>query len=394
MVPAYHVGMSEGGRFVMFLFAALCIWSLMHAYVLWRAWPLLPGEGSRRAAVAAAVFLGLAYLLARILARLGLDTVAAPLEWIGANWMGVLLLLLSSLLVADIVSAFGLVPWLQVPARTTALAAAAVLSAVALVLGHRPPAVHSHELEVGGLPVERDGTTVVAVSDLHVGTLIGRRWTERLVERIEALDPDMIAVVGDVLEGHEEQAASFVPVLARLRAPLGVWAVTGNHEYYGGLETHVSLLQAAGFRVLRDGFQEAAPGLVVAGIDDLTARQQFGRPLHSLDGILAGRPPGATILLSHTPWLIEEAASQGVDLMISGHTHAGQIWPFGYLVALRYPFLAGHYKVGGLHLLVGRGTGTWGPRMRLWRPAEILHITLRAARKPSPGEPNSANNNS
>lgn len=362
----------------MFLLIALSVWSLMHIFVLWRSWALLPAGLPRRAAVAAAVFLGLAYLLGRILDRPGLDLVSRPLESIGANWMGVLLLLVFCLLAADIVSAFGLVARLAIPARTAALVAALVLSIVALVLGHRPPVVRSHELAVEALPAEHDGMTLVAVSDLHLGTLIGPGWAAQLVERIAALDPDMIVVVGDVLEGHGERTEPFVPILARLRAPLGVWAATGNHEYYAGLDRSVAQLSAAGFRVVRDGWQEAAPGIVVAGVDDLTARGQFGGALRSLDDVLAGRPAGATILLSHTPWLVEDAAAKGVGLMLSGHTHDGQIWPFNYLVALRYPFMAGHYEVGRMHLVVGRGTGTWGPRMRLWQRSEILHITLRA----------------
>ena len=96
---------------------------------------------------------------------------------------------------------------------------------------------------------------------------------------------------------------------------------------------------------------------------------------------LSGRPPGATVFLSHTPWETEKAAGAGAGLMLSGHTHGGQIWPFSYMVRLRYPLLGGRYDVNGMTVIVCRGTGTWGPRMRLWRPGEILRITLRSPGK-------------
>lgn len=117
---------------------------------------------------------------------------------------------------------------------------------------------------------------------------------------------------------------------------------------------------------------------MLAGVDDFTARRQFGLRDDGLATALAGRPTGATILLSHTPWLAERAAEMGVGLMLSGHTHDGQIWPFGYLVRLQYRLVGGFYRVGPLQVLVSRGTGTWGPRMRLWRPSEIWVLTLRS----------------
>ncbi len=123
------------------------------------------------------------------------------------------------------------------------------------------------------------------------------------------------------------------------------------------------------------------PGLVLAGVDDLTARRQMAENGDPVRRALEGRPAGATLFLSHTPWQAERAAAAGAGLMVSGHTHAGQIWPFGWLVRLRYRLLEGRYEVGGMAVVVCRGTGTWGPRMRLWRPGEIVRITLKAPRR-------------
>ena len=166
--------------------------------------------------------------------------------------------------------------------------------------------------------------------------------------------------------------------MGRLKAPLGIWAVLGNHEFFGHGNSSQALWEEHGLQVLRDRWVEIRPGLVLAGVDDLTTRQRAGRLGDPVTPALAGRPPGATILLSHTPWLTQEAARAGVNLMLSGHTHGGQIWPLGYLVRLRYPLMGGEYQVDGMTVIVCRGTGTWGPFIRLWRPNEILRVTLRS----------------
>lgn len=365
----------------MFVVVVLSVWVLMHVYVVWRLWslPFFATPAAHRWIVAATVFLASSFVVARIVEHRGAVAVAEPLEFIGSTWMGVLFLLLLCLLAADLVTAFGLVRSWVVPARTAALAVAAVLSTVALVQGLRPPAETDVTVTSAHLPPDRERLTVVAVSDLHVGAAIGIDWTSRLVDRIVALHPDMVCVVGDLVEGDARLAEPMIPALRRIRAPLGVWAVTGNHEYYAGLETSLRIMQDAGFRVLRDEARDAEPGLVVAGVDDLTARKQFGEEGAFVDRALSDRPPGFTIYLSHTPWEVERAARQGVDLMLSGHTHDGQIWPFGLLVALRYPYLSGHYRIGAMDLFVCRGTGTWGPRMRLWRRGELMRITIERA---------------
>jgi predicted MPP superfamily phosphohydrolase len=158
---------------------------------------------------------------------------------------------------------------------------------------------------------------------------------------------------------------------------LGVWAVPGNHERYGGYATDGGLFKNDNFQMLLNRWVEVRPGLILAGVEDLTAWAGSGAGGDIAARALAGRPPGVTLLLSHTPGQVESAAEAGADLMLSGHTHGGQIWPFGYLVSRFYPLLAGRYAVNSLTVIVCRGTGTWGPRMRLWHPGEILRVTLR-----------------
>ncbi len=374
----------NSGRFAIFLTIVLSVWAAMHLYVFWRlgSVPWVAAHLSRRAVFTIAAALWASYPLARVLEAQGVQAVAGALEFIGANWMGVLFLLFAAILVVDVVTLGGLLlPQIAPVLPGSAALVALFLSAVALVQGLRAPVVRDYEVALAGCPPERDGLAVVVLSDLHLGALIGRGWIERVVNRVNNMHPDLVLLVGDILEGDDNRVEKeIVPALARLRAPLGVWGVTGNHEFYNGLDRSVKLIEHAGCGVLRDRCVEVVPGLVLAGVDDLTARRQYGREDRAIEKTLADRPRGATILLSHTPAQADTAAAAGVGLMLSGHTHNGQIWPFNYLVKLRYPLLGGRYDVGGMPVIVCRGTGTWGPRMRLWFPSEILRIRLRAAK--------------
>jgi predicted MPP superfamily phosphohydrolase len=365
-----------------FVITVLTVWTSVHAYVLWRVWrlPAVNTPLSHRVLVVAAVFLWMSYPLSRFLYHWRLSAVARPLEYAGTTWMGVLFLLFATLLAVEVVTLGGSLLRGTVPAlRAWAVAGALVLSGAALVQGLRDPVVRDYEVRLAGLPAEREGTVLVEISDIHLGTLIGERWMARLVGRVNAMKPDLVVVDGDLIDGNVGEVKPLLPVLKSLRARLGVWTVTGNHEWYAGIDRSVRLLEDAGYTVLRDRWAEAAPGLVLAGVDDLTGRRQFGQVDHPIEKALAGRPAGATVLLSQTPLTADAAAAAGAGLMLSGHTHDGQIWPFGYLVRFAYPLLGGRYEVGGMSVIVCRGSGTWGPRMRLWLPSEIVRITLRTA---------------
>jgi predicted MPP superfamily phosphohydrolase len=371
----------------LFLAVALTVWAMMHLYVFWRlsSVPWVAGHLARRTLFTAAAILWASYPIARIMDSWKLERIARPLEFVSANWIGILFLFLATLLATDVFTLGGwLLPQVAPVLPGWAAIAAVALSIIALVQGLRPPVVRHYEVALNGLPPGREGLVLVAVSDLHLGTLLGRRWLSRVINQVHSLRPDIIVVVGDLIDGNVDRVEPLLPLLKQLRAPFGVWAVTGNHEYYAGVEPSVSLLQNAGFSVLRDRSSEVLPGLVFAGVDDFTARAQFGfdhrQPLATA---LAGRPAGAAILLSHSPAQAEQAAAAGVSLMLSGHTHNGQLWPFSYLVALRYPLLGGRYQVNGMSVIVCRGTGTWGPRMRLWRPSEIVRIKLKATTQPA-----------
>ncbi|MEW5878585.1 MAG: metallophosphoesterase [Acidobacteriota bacterium] len=368
------------GRIAVFLLTVLTVWSFMHLYTFWRL-AKLPWLATvpRWAWWAAGLLLWFSYPFARYLDRNGMSSeFARLLELSGAVWLGTLFLLVTALLASELLTAFGLWKAAVVPVRTGSLALAALLSVVGIVQGNRTPRVESLEVQLPQLPRELDGLRVVQLSDLHLGTILREGWLSARLAQVQALKPDLVVVTGDLIDGNARHVERLLPLLKELKAPLGVYAVTGNHEFYAGLEASVQLFRDAGFTVLRDQNVEVRPGLVMAGVDDLTARRQYGINHRAVEKALAGRPPGACVFLSHTPWQVEEAARLGAGLMLSGHTHDGQIWPFSYLVRLSYPYVGGTYQVNGLTLHVSRGTGTWGPRLRLWKPGEITLITLRS----------------
>lgn len=353
--------------------------TFMHLYVFWRAAsvPFIRQHVRLKTLIVAGVFLWVIFFFGRVVGHGGTGISAGILEFLGMSWMAVLFLVFIPLLLIDLVTLFGiLMPRLSPQLRGWALLAGMLLSVIAIFQGMRPPVVEKYEASLQGLPDDLDGTVLVALSDMHLGSQIGKRWLAARIDQVKKLQPDLIVLVGDIFEGHGSPENQFITLFKQLSAPLGIWAVAGNHEFHGRGTMH--LIEAAGATLLRNEWVQVRPGLILAGVDDLTARRRKGQSGDPISQAAAGRPPGATILLSHTPWQADRAAAAGVRLMLCGHTHGGQIWPFDYLVRSQYPLLEGLYRVEGMTVIVCRGTGTWGPRMRLWRPSEILHVTLKA----------------
>jgi predicted MPP superfamily phosphohydrolase len=356
----------------------ISVCTLMHIYVFWRSAsvPFVGRHVSRKILIVAGVILWAIFFFGRVIGHGGTGVLAGTLEFLGMNWMAVLFLAFVSLLAIDLATLFGfLMPRLSPRLRGWALLVGLGLSVIALFQGLRPPVVEKYEVSLPDLPEAMEGTVLVALSDMHLGSQLGERWLAARVAQVNAQRPDLVVLLGDIFEGHGPPRDQLIETFKGLSAPLGIWAVPGNHEFHGGGD--MRLFEEVGFKLLRSGWAEVRPGLALSGVDDLTSRRRRGLGGDPISQALVGRPPGATILLSHTPWQAERAAKAGVGLMLSGHTHGGQIWPFDYLARRRYPLLEGRYEVNGMTVIVCRGTGTWGPRMRLWRPSEILRVTLR-----------------
>ncbi len=298
--------------------------------------------------------------------------------WMGVLWLSVVLLALSDAVVA-LMGARGGEEAAASRAAVVGLLVAAV-SAAALRGGIRVPAVKRVEIALARWPRALDGFRIAQISDIHIGPVLGRRYAAALVARVNALGADLVAVTGDLVDGGVEQLREEVEPFAALRAPHGVFFVTGNHDVYSGAEGWVARARELGMRVLRN--QRVAiggeAGFDLAGVDDHRGDWVSGSS-EDIGAALAGRDPArAVVLLAHDPSAWKRAQAHGVDLQLSGHTHGGQIWPFGYLVRLVVPWVAGIYRAGASTLYVSRGSGFWGPPMRLLAPAEITELVLRA----------------
>jgi len=322
------------------------------------------------------------YFLPGMLEDTGLISIAHPLQLFSMNWLGVIFLIFVCLLLVDLITIFGLVMRkYRVASIKLGLSAGLLLALFAFFQAYRAPVVREYEVSLANLPPQYDGTILVALSDLHVGTFLGEGWLKNRISQANALKPDIIVLLGDFLEGDnpQERKKSVMNIFGELSAPLGVWGVTGNHESHGGLGSTVQFLEDSGVRMLRNEWVEIGPGLVLAGVDDSHNHFRTSDNSGAIEQALADRPSScATIFLSHRPQNAKEIAADGVGLMLSGHTHGGQIWPFTYISALANPLLAGEYIIDGMPVLVSRGTGTWGPRMRLWYPGEILRVVLKS----------------
>jgi predicted MPP superfamily phosphohydrolase len=315
---------------------------------------------------------------------------ALPLVWVPSVWLGVLLLLLVVLLLGDagrvviaLVQRLGDAPPAD-PERRTAFARLFAIGVAAITAGLGLAAVRSGlarvalrevDVRLARLPAALEGTTIVQMTDIHVGPTIRRDFVEQIVATANAANPDVIAITGDLVDGSVADLREHVAPLAKLRARYGVYFVTGNHEYYSGADAWCAELERIGIRVLRNervSIGNAEASFDLAGIDDEHAHPDLKRAV-------AGRDESrALVLLAHQPRAVFEAVKHGVGLQLSGHTHGGQIWPWNLLVRLQQPVVSGLARFGETQIYVSNGTGYWGPPMRLAAPAEITRVRLLA----------------
>lgn len=358
----------------MFYLILTGVGTLLHFYCTWRIGQLAYGRLGFGPWWIGAGGIWLIWLAGFKVGNNSPGTLLSALTSFSFTWIAVLFLTTLCLLTTDLLTGFGTLfkDHLRF-LHTTALITAGLLIVLAMIQGMRSPVITNYQVSLDNLPTEMNGLVIVALSDLHLGAQLDSQWLNRRIDQVESLKPDLILLLGDLVEGNPHAIPGLANTLTRLHAPLGVWAVTGNHEFYGDIDATIQIFESAGIRWLRNQSVLVAPGLMLTGRED-NHHTKLPTPLSQ---VLPNRPKHAvSILLSHRPEQAKQAADGGIDLMLSGHTHNGQIWPFTLLVRRRYPYLAGQYTIGPMTLFVCRGTGTWGPRMRLWKPAEILNITL------------------
>jgi predicted MPP superfamily phosphohydrolase len=371
--------------FLIFFAIACGLIGGMH-YYLWARLVRDPGlpQGWARPLAAVIIALGIALPLTMVGARFLTGPVARTAIWFGFAWMGVGFLLVAFLGIADLGQLVAFVARKLTgsepdPARRLFLARGLALGVGGVVAGLSaagfrsalgPIEIKELTVKLRGLPRELSGFKLVQISDVHIGPLLRKDWLAHIVAQIRGLAPDAVVITGDLVDGSVTELREHVAPLADLRPPKGVFFVTGNHEYYSGVEDWYAHLPTLGVRPLRNERVQVAPGLVIAGIEDPTGSPDLAKALAGHD------ESQALVLLAHQPRQFAEAARQKVPLTLSGHTHGGQIWPFSWLVALAQPYLAGLHVKGASQLYVSRGTGFWGPPLRVFAPPEITLLKL------------------
>lgn len=238
----------------------------------------------------------------------------------------------------------------------------------------RGPQVKRVTVPLAKLPRAAHGFRIAVVSDVHLGPILGRGFTQRVVDTINGTQPDLVAVVGDLVDGSVEDLGPAAAPLALLRARHGTYFVTGNHEYFSGAGQWVDHVRELGLRPLENARTEL-PGFDLAGVDDVAGEREgrgpdFAKALGDRDG------SRASVLLAHQPVVIHDAVKHGVDLQLSGHTHGGQLWPGNFIADLTNPTLAGLERYGDTQLYVTRGAGAWGPPVRVGAPSDITVVEL------------------
>lgn len=343
----------------------------------------------RRGLTAVLVALALSIPATMVAMRSASRDVVAPFAWVAFTWLGLVFFLIVMLLPLEVARLATLVgPGPIDPARRMFLgrlfAGLAALGAAATGLASffmavRPVGVKRVEVPIPRLPERLRGFSIAQITDVHVGPMIGRDFIEHVVETVNGLGADVVAITGDLVDGSVQELGELVAPLQRLRARHGSFFVTGNHEYYSGHEPWIRFLESLGVRVLRNERVTLDHGdgarLDLAGVNDWRAGTFDDAP--DVGRAVAGRDPASPlVLLAHQPKHADEAARHGVSLQLSGHTHGGQIFPFNYLVQLDQPFVAGLHRLAETAIYVSRGTGWWGPPMRLAAPAEVTHLVL------------------
>ncbi|MBW2279100.1 MAG: metallophosphoesterase [Deltaproteobacteria bacterium] len=311
------------------------------------------------------------------------------LAWPAGIWLGLGFLLTAALLTSDLVLWTLGTPVLAADGDADGAGAArlraAVVGALALSGGLagvvsvlRGPRIVRLRIAPARWTPGLEGLRIVQISDVHLGAILGRDFAARIVDQVNALEPDLIAITGDLVDGPVSRVAAEAEPFADLRARHGVFFVTGNHDHYSGADPWVDVVRSLGIRVLRNervAIEHGGDVFDLAGVDDY--RGGYAGTSSDLGLALEARDPARpVVLLAHDPSTFRAAAHAGVDLQLSGHTHGGQIWPFRYLVRLAVPWVEGLHRRAESLVYVSRGTGFWGPPMRLFAPAEITEITL------------------
>lgn len=377
--------------FIIAITIILSIYSLLNYYIIRHGLPLTAGHTLwRKLLIWGVVFMASTFLIGRFTERISVNVVSTTLIWVGSFWLAIMVYLTLQLALIDLFRGldrvFHFFPdnMTSHPERVRYYTSLAVIAITVLIVffGHLNtwfPVVKKIQIPINKHAGNLKSLHIVAFSDLHLGTIIEKRHLRGIVNQVNALNPDIILIPGDIID---EDIAPVIysnvgEVLVNLRAKYGVYAVTGNHEYIGGVQKAKAYLTSHNVKLLNDTSELIDNSFYLVGREDLTRRQFSGQKRKELAKIMETIDKQLPIiLLDHQPIGLSQAEESGVDLQLSGHTHHGQLWPFNFITNLVFEVSRGLLKKGDTHILVSSGIGGWGPPVRTNSRPEILDITL------------------
>ena len=377
-------------QFLVFFSIVLVIYAAINYYIYARAMQAIPAASSLRTWFKWGFLLVVsAYVAGRIMERVYLSAFSDALTWIGSFWLAIMLYGFLIVLLIDIIRLanhfIGFLPQYLYSAqgKATLLYLSMAVAFITVLAGHInaiTPRVNKFTLEVDKQANGLKELNIAMASDIHMGTLIGPRRTGKLVNLINSQKPDIILLAGDIVD---EDLAPVIrqnlgKSLEKLSAPMGVFGITGNHEYIGGANEAVKYLEAHGVTMLRDSVANIAGSFYVAGREDRDKNRFSGQKRLEVAELLSNIDHSLPIiLLDHQPFALDKAAEAGVDLQLSGHTHHGQLWPLNFMTKAIYEVSMGYKQKGKSHFYVSPGFGGWGPPVRTGNRPEIVMIKLK-----------------
>ncbi|MDO9512295.1 MAG: metallophosphoesterase [Bacteroidales bacterium] len=361
--------------FLIFFSIVLVIYALFNTFLYYRT----SSMWGQKYVWYAAVFtiLALAYPVARILERSSPGILSTAFLWIGSFWLALMVYIFLFVILYELLRIPGIPNKINNFGKIYFLGMM-LISFIVVIAGHfnaRNPRITTIEIPMA---VSRPYTLVMA-SDLHLGTLVGKYRLGKLVDLIQSQNPDMVIFAGDVLDEDVGPAIrqNLGGLLSELNPPLGKWAITGNHEYYGGLGESLDFLKDNGVHVLMDTFKLIDNQFIILGRKDKESNRITGKNRKEIHELLENIPEYLPIiLLDHQPFGLQEIADAGIRLSLSGHTHHGQLWPFQYLTKKIFELSHGLLKKQETYFYVSCGAGTWGPAVRTSSRPEIVRIQI------------------
>jgi predicted MPP superfamily phosphohydrolase len=377
-------------QFLIFFSIVISVYSLLSYYIYSKGIQAFPqGTAGRSWFRWIFLFLTASYVIARVMERVYLSVLSDVFTWIGSFWLAAFFYFLLIAVAIDLLRlANAIVPfipeaWKTIRFKQLLITGSGIVVAVLLLIGFINayiPRLKTLDVTIHKKVNGLDQLNIAFASDIHMGTLVGPRRTHKMVERINALHPDLILLGGDIVDEDLGPVirGNLGASLTQLEAPLGVLGITGNHEYIGGASDAVKYLEAHGITMIRDTFLVLRDELVLVGREDRDRPRFSGAGRKAVSEIMEGVDPSRpVILLDHQPFELDEKERAGVDLTLSGHTHHGQIWPLNYITKAIYEVSWGYKKKGDMHVYVSSGYGGWGPPVRLGNRPEIVLIRIR-----------------